>query len=181
MSRFYDLPGSHLPPGAENAPLLKRNQSLTYFTYQEAPTQSESSSKYDLENPNRNKLGTFNGVFVPTSLNVLSILMFLRFGFILGQMGVLGTFFLLLLSFLIDLLTTLSISAISTNGTVRGGGAYYMISRCLGPEFGGSIGLIFFIGQILNSGMNIVGIVAVSYTHLDVYKRQHQCRLISSI
>lgn len=36
------------------------------------------------------KLGTFSGVFVPTSLNVLSILMFLRFGFILGQSGVIG-------------------------------------------------------------------------------------------
>lgn len=37
-----------------------------------------------------NKLGTFSGVFVPTTLNVLSILMFLRFGFVLGQSGVLG-------------------------------------------------------------------------------------------
>ncbi|KAL2707491.1 Transmembrane amino acid transporter protein [Kluyveromyces marxianus] len=159
MSKFYDLPGSHLPAGSEASPLLTRRQSLTYFRYRDTPVGEQKSSKYDLENPHRNKLGTFNGVFVPTALNVLSILMFLRFGFIIGQMGILGTFFLLGVSFLIDLLTTLSISAISTNGIVRGGGAYYMISRCLGPEFGGSIGLIFFVGQILNSGMNIVGIV----------------------
>lgn len=159
MSKFYQLPGTHRPPDPERSPLLSRRYSSTYFNYQETPISQGVSSKYDLENPNRNKLGTFDGVFVPTSLNVLSILMFLRFGFIIGQMGISGTFFLLILSFLIDLLTTLSISAISTNGTVRGGGAYYMISRCLGPEFGGSIGLIFFVGQILNSGMNIVGIV----------------------
>lgn len=107
--------------------------------------------------PNSNKLGTFDGVFIPTTLNVLSILMFLRFGFILCQSGILGMFGLLIVSYLIDLLTTLSISAIATNGTVKGGGAYYMISRSLGPEFGGSIGLVFYIGQVLNTGMNVVG------------------------
>lgn len=105
------------------------------------------------------KLGTFSGVFLPTALNVLSILMFLRFGFILGQMGVLGTLLLLVMSYTIDLLTTLSISAIATNGTVRGGGAYYMISRSLGPEFGGSIGVVFYVGQVLNSALNVVGLV----------------------
>ncbi|KAK6461388.1 putative ion transporter [Scheffersomyces coipomensis] len=105
------------------------------------------------------KLGTFEGVFLPTALNVLSILMFLRFGFIIGQMGIIGTFFLLILSYSINILTTMSISAISTNGTVRGGGAYYMISRSLGPEFGGAIGIIFFIGQILNSSLNVVGFI----------------------
>lgn len=103
------------------------------------------------------KLGTFDGVFIPTTLNVLSILMFLRFGFILCQSGILGMFGLLIVSYAIDLLTTLSISAIATNGTVKGGGAYYMISRSLGPEFGGSIGLVFYVGQVLNAGMNVVG------------------------
>lgn len=105
------------------------------------------------------KLGTFEGVFIPTTLNVLSILMFLRFSFIVGQTGFLGSIGLLVMSYSLNLLTVLSISAISTNGTVRGGGAYYMISRCLGPEFGGSIGIVFYIGQVLNAGMNIVGFI----------------------
>lgn len=109
--------------------------------------------------PKSNKLGTFSGVFVPTTLNVLSILMFLRFGFILGQSGVLGMMGMLGASYLINLVTTLSISAISTNGTVRGGGAYYLISRSLGPEFGGSIGIVFYLGYVLNTGMNAVGLV----------------------
>ncbi|KAJ5096100.1 hypothetical protein NUU61_005456 [Penicillium alfredii] len=102
------------------------------------------------------KLGTFSGVFVPTTLNVLSILMFLRFGFILGQAGVLG---LLIVSYTINLVTTMSLSAIATNGTVRGGGAYYLISRSLGPEFGGSIGIVFYLGYVFNTGMNAVGLV----------------------
>ncbi|MCJ1385248.1 hypothetical protein MMC17_008369 [Xylographa soralifera] len=105
------------------------------------------------------KLGTFSGVFVPTSLNVLSILMFLRFGFILGQSGFLGMMGMLIVSYLINLVTTFSLSAIATNGTVRGGGAYYLISRSLGPEFGGSIGVVFYLGSLLNTSMNAVGLV----------------------
>lgn len=105
------------------------------------------------------KLGTFSGVFVPTTLNVLSILMFLRFGFILGQSGVTGMMAMLIVSYLINLVTTLSISAIATNGTVRGGGAYYLISRSLGPEFGGSIGVVFYLGFVFNTGMNAVGLI----------------------
>jgi potassium/chloride transporter 9 len=104
-------------------------------------------------------LGTFAGVFVPTTLNVLSILMFLRFGFILGQSGVLGMMAMLVACYAINLLTTMSVSAIATNGTVRGGGAYYLISRSLGPEFGGSIGIVFYIGCVFNTGMNAVGMI----------------------
>ncbi|QDS67442.1 hypothetical protein FKW77_000428 [Venturia effusa] len=105
------------------------------------------------------KLGTFAGVFVPTTLNVLSILMFLRFGFILGQSGVLGMLAMLIACYAINLLTTMSISAIATNGTVRGGGAYYLLSRSLGPEFGGSIGMVFYLGCVFNTGMNAVGLI----------------------
>ncbi|KAK7184041.1 hypothetical protein DPSP01_001317 [Paraphaeosphaeria sporulosa] len=105
------------------------------------------------------KLGTFAGVFVPTTLNVLSILMFLRFGFILGQAGVLGMLGMLVACYAINLLTTMSISAIATNGTVRGGGAYYLISRSLGPEFGGSIGIVFYLGLVFNTSMNAVGLI----------------------
>ncbi|XPS79356.1 hypothetical protein M3J07_011358 [Ascochyta lentis] len=105
------------------------------------------------------KLGTFAGVFVPVTLNVLSILMFLRFGFILGQAGVVGMMGMLVAGYAINLLTTMSISAIATNGTVRGGGAYYLISRSLGPEFGGSIGIVFYLGLVFNTSLNAVGLI----------------------
>jgi len=106
-----------------------------------------------------NKLGTMAGVTMPTILNVLSILMFVRFGFVLGQMGFMGTLLLLGMSYGIDLLTTMSVSAIATNGIVKGGGAYYMISRSLGVEFGGAIGIILYIGQILNAALNVAGLI----------------------
>ncbi|KAI5461494.1 amino acid permease-domain-containing protein [Mariannaea sp. PMI_226] len=111
------------------------------------------------ESRHRNKLGTLSGVSIPVFLNIMSILMFLRFGLILGQVGFLGIFGLLVVAYSIDLLTTLSLSAIASNGEVKGGGAYYLISRSLGPEFGGSIGILFFLAQVLNASMNIVGLI----------------------
>ncbi|KAE8829015.1 hypothetical protein PTNB73_05855 [Pyrenophora teres f. teres] len=105
------------------------------------------------------KLGTFAGVFVPVTLNVLSILMFLRFGFLLGQAGLVGMMGMLIAAYAINLLTTLSISAVATNGTVRGGGAYYLISRSLGPEFGGSIGIVYYLGSVFNTSLNAVGLI----------------------
>lgn len=66
---------------------------------------------------------------------------------------------LMLTAYCVDLLTTLSLSAIASNGEVKGGGAYYLISRSLGPEFGGSIGILFFLAQALNSAMNCVGLI----------------------
>ncbi|KAK3076692.1 Vacuolar cation-chloride cotransporter 1, partial [Coniosporium uncinatum] len=118
-----------------------------------------SSAAFPRPSSGAAKLGTFAGVFVPTTLNVLSILMFLRFGFILGQSGVVGMMGMLVACYVINLLTTMSVSAIATNGTVRGGGAYYLISRSLGPEFGGSIGIVFYLGSVFNTGMNAVGLI----------------------
>jgi potassium/chloride transporter 9 len=85
--------------------------------------------------------------------------MFIRFGFILGQSGVVGMLGMLAIAYLINLLTTMSISAVASNGVVRGGGAYYLISRSLGPEFGGAIGLVSYVGFVFNTGMNAVGLV----------------------
>lgn len=68
---------------------------------------------------------------------------------------------LLILSYSVDILTTLSLSAVSSNGEVRSGGTYYLISRSLGPEFGGSIGLLFYLAQCLNTALNVVGLITV--------------------
>ncbi|KAI6362555.1 hypothetical protein MCOR25_006190 [Pyricularia grisea] len=106
------------------------------------------------------KLGVANGVYIPVCLNIVSILMFLRFGSILGHIGVLGMLGLLVVSYLIDLVTALSLSAVASNGEVKGGGAYYLISRSLGPEFGGSIGILFYLSQVLNTALNVVGLIS---------------------
>ncbi|KAL2162715.1 hypothetical protein VTH06DRAFT_6551 [Thermothelomyces fergusii] len=107
----------------------------------------------------RHKLGMVSGVYIPVCLNILSILMFLRFGLILGQVGLLGMLGLMLIAYTVDFVTVLSLSAIASNGEVKGGGAYYLISRSLGPEFGGSIGILFYLAQVLNTALNVVGLI----------------------
>src|SRR6516225_8787467 len=66
---------------------------------------------------------------------------------------------LILMAYLVNLMTALSLSAIASNGEVKGGGTYYLISRSLGPEFGGSIGLLFYLSQVLNTALNVVGLI----------------------
>ena len=145
-------PSVHVAPGEPPG----ETTSLTDTAGKGAATEARSA-RAPGEAPR--KLGTWDGVFMPVTLNVLGIILFLRFGFILGQAGLFGALLLLTLSYAIDLLTVLSLNAISTNGQVRGGGAYYLISRSLGPEFGGSIGLVFFFGQAFNASMNVLGFV----------------------
>lgn len=73
----------------------------------------------------------------------------------------------MVLALLVVTLTTLSMSAIATNGEVRGGGCYYLISRSLGAEFGGSIGVILYVANTLNAAMNCVGLAETIVAVLD--------------
>ncbi|MGE3806482.1 MAG: amino acid permease [Gemmataceae bacterium] len=101
--------------------------------------------------------GTFGGVFTPCVLTILGVIMFLRFGFVVGQAGMLAGLLIVLAANVITLLTTLSLSAIATNTRVQGGGAYYLISRSLGVEAGGAIGVIFFLAQSISVAMYVIG------------------------
>lgn len=105
----------------------------------------------------QNGFGTFGGVFTPCVLTILGVIMFLRFGFVVGQAGVAAALIIVLASKAITTLTTLSLSAIATNTRVEVGGAYFLISRSLGPEFGGAIGLVFFAAQALSVAMYVIG------------------------
>ena len=89
----------------------------------------------------------FGGVFTPSILTILGVIMYLRFGWVVGQVGLGGTLLIVTVATSITFLTALSVAAIATDQRVRTGGAYYMISRSLGLETGGAIGIPLFLAQ----------------------------------
>nr|CAB3266102.1 solute carrier family 12 member 2 [Phallusia mammillata] len=103
------------------------------------------------------KFGWIKGVLVRCMLNIWGVMLFLRLSWVVGQAGIGFSLLIILLSSVVTVITTLSMSAICTNGQVRGGGAYYLISRSLGPEFGGAIGLIFSLANAIAVSMYVVG------------------------
>ena len=105
----------------------------------------------------RGGLGMFGGVFTPSILTILGVIMYLRFGWVLGQVGLMGTLVIVTLATSITLLTALSVSAIATDQRVRTGGAYYMISRSLGIETGGAVGIPLYLAQGLSVALYTVG------------------------
>ncbi|XP_065190112.1 solute carrier family 12 member 9-like isoform X2 [Sycon ciliatum] len=136
---------------SEKTPLVAA--SLTNATDAEAAvTLSDSPAQ-------KKKLSTFFGVVVPCVLSIFSVILFLRLGYVVGQAGLWVSLGMLILGYFVVVLTVLSISAICTNGVVQGGGAYFLISRSLGPEFGGSIGVIFYFANIFASALYIIGFV----------------------
>lgn len=101
----------------------------------------------DAGSAGQRKLGAFIGVYTPTILTILGVIMYLRFGWLVGHLGLLRVMFVVFLANSITLITTLSFSSVATNARVGAGGAYFIISRSLGPELGGSIGVPLFLSQ----------------------------------
>ncbi len=116
-----------------------------------------STEKLIAKMQNKGRFGTFPGVFTPNVLTILGIILFLRLGWVVGQAGLIGALIIIVIANLISLLTGLSLSAISTNMQVRTGGTYYMISRTLGLEIGGAIGLPLYLSQAISVAFYLIG------------------------
>ena len=105
----------------------------------------------------RGRLGTFGGVFTPSILTILGLVLFLRMGYVVGTVGLGEAILIILLASAISVLTSISMAAIATNLEIKGGGVYYIISRTLGLPFGGAIGLVLFVAQAISVGFYCVG------------------------
>uniref|UniRef100_A0A8C4HB61 Solute carrier family 12 member 7b n=1 Tax=Dicentrarchus labrax TaxID=13489 RepID=A0A8C4HB61_DICLA len=124
----------------------------------EEAEEDEGPKKKAVKSP---QMGTFMGVYLPCLQNILGVILFLRLTWIVGTAGILESLAIVCLCCSCTMLTAISMSAIATNGVVPAGGSYYMISRSLGPEFGGAVGLCFYLGTTFAGSMYILGTIEI--------------------
>ncbi|MEL6561828.1 MAG: hypothetical protein AAFQ94_26820, partial [Bacteroidota bacterium] len=105
----------------------------------------------------QNKFGTFGGVFVPSILTILGVIMYLRLPTIIGEAGLWATLGIIVVAHIISATTGLSVSSIATDKKVEAGGTYYMISRSLGLPIGGTIGIALFVGLSFSVSLYLIG------------------------
>lgn len=120
------------------------------------PTSSQAAGESATEN-NEVKLSTFAGVFTPTVLTILGVIMYLRLGQVVGNAGLVGAILIILLAHVITISTTLSVSSIVTNTRVGAGGAFAIISQSLGLEVGGAVGVPLFLAQGISIALYVTG------------------------
>ncbi|RMG81932.1 MAG: amino acid permease, partial [Bacteroidetes bacterium] len=103
------------------------------------------------------KFGTFGGVFTPSILTILGVIMYLRLGWVVGNAGLIGALVVIVVAHVISVTTGLSVSSIATDKKVGAGGVYYVLSRSLGLPIGGAIGMTLFVGTALSIALYLVG------------------------
>ena len=114
-------------------------------------------SKQTKNNTPDRRFGTFGGVFTPDVLTILGVIMYLRLTWVVGNSGFVGAVLIILLAKTVTICTGLSMSSITTNIKIGAGGAYSIISKSLGLEAGGSIGISLYIAQTLSAALYIIG------------------------
>ncbi len=97
------------------------------------------------------RYGTFEGVFVPTLLTILGVILFLREGWVVGNAGLIGALLIIAAAFIITGATGLCLASIATDARIGAGGAYAVITRSLGQAAGGSIGIPLYWPRRLSS------------------------------
>jgi amino acid transporter len=105
----------------------------------------------------KNKYGSFTGVFTPSILTILGVIMYLRMGWVVGNAGLFGAIIIVVIAHIISVSTGLSVSSIATDKKVGPGGIYYILSRSMGIPIGGAIGIALYIGTALSIALYLIG------------------------
>ncbi|KAJ8041993.1 Solute carrier family 12 member 6 [Holothuria leucospilota] len=142
------------------------NSLANYKNIPEHTAGEEEEERPKVKKKEQPQMGTLMGVYLPCLQNILGVILFIRLSWIVGTAGTAQSFVIVLISCCTTLLTAISMSAIATNGVVPAGGSYFMISRALGPEFGGAVGVLFYLGTTFASAMYILGAIEILVVYI---------------
>lgn len=116
----------------------------------------------------RRKFGAFSGVFTPSILTILGVIMYLRLPAVVGNAGMWAAIGIIIAAHVISVTTGLSVSSIATDKRVRAGGSYYIISRSLGLPIGGTLGLALFVGLSFSVSLYLIGFAESFLTYWEI-------------
>ena len=103
------------------------------------------------------KFGTFAGVYIPSILTILGVIMYMRLSWVVGNAGLEMAIGIILIAHIVSVATGLSVSSVATDRKIKAGGIYYMLSRSLGLPIGGSIGITLFVATALSIALYLIG------------------------
>ncbi|MEN8123966.1 MAG: amino acid permease [Bacteroidota bacterium] len=105
----------------------------------------------------KKKFGAFAGVFTPSILTILGVIMYMRLGWVVGNAGLIGTIVIIVVAHVIAVTTGLSVSSVATDKKIGAGGIYYVLSRSMGIPIGGSIGIAIYVGTAFSIALYLIG------------------------
>ncbi len=127
------------------------------------------------------KFGAFSGVFTPSILAILGVIMYLRLPWIVGQAGLWSVLGIILVAHIISVSTGLSVASVATDKRVETGGSYYIISRSLGLPIGGTLGVALFVGLSFSVSLYLLGFAETLLPILGLEPTLNNIRLAGTI
>ena len=127
------------------------------------------------------RFGAFSGVFVPSILTILGVIMFLRLPWIVGHAGLWATLGIILVAHIISASTGLSVASVATDKRVETGGSYYIISRSLGLPIGGTLGIALFVGLSFSVSLYLIGFAETFLSYFGFEVSLYTIRIAGSI
>lgn len=129
----------------------------------------------------KNKFGTFGGVFTPSILTILGVIMYMRLGWVVGNAGLIGAIVIIVIAHVISIATGLSVSSVATDKKIGAGGIYYVLSRSMGIPIGGSIGIALFVGTAFSISLYLIGFAESFNAYLGFETSINSLRITGTI
>jgi amino acid permease len=111
-------------------------------------------------------------VFLTAISTILGAVMFLRFGYAVGNVGFYGTLAIIIIGHMVTIPTAMALAEIATNQKVEGGGEYYIISRSFGINIGAAIGIALYLSQAISVAFYLIAF-AEAFEPVVKYVSEH--------